>query len=118
MDRNGPTATVQSVARIDQALAYGGLTFNLKFSPLTLSDDKGFDALCNLVGTYFRLNGQQVMLTVADAGTLIEAQRQPQIHLTKQRPFQKRQTPTLYVRVTHCTGSPRITAPPSLPWLT
>ncbi|MBM4079184.1 MAG: glycyl radical protein, partial [Planctomycetes bacterium] len=76
-DRQGPTATINSIGRIDQTLAPGGVILNLKFSPKALEGEDGLDKLAALLKRYFALKGQQVQITVVDKATLLAAQREP-----------------------------------------
>jgi len=75
-DRQGPTAVLKSVAKIDH-LRTGGTLLNQKFTPQLLADDKGINGLANLVRAYFRMDGHHVQFNVVDAATLRAAQKQP-----------------------------------------
>ncbi len=76
-DRQGPTAVIKSVAKIDH-LRTGGTLLNQKFTPQLLADDRGIAQLANLVRTYFRLDGHHVQFNVVDAATLRAAQKHPE----------------------------------------
>ena len=76
-DRNGPTAVIKSVARMDHART-GGTLLNQKFTPQLLKDDDGLDNLSNLVRTYFKLDGHHIQFNVVDADTLRTAQKNPE----------------------------------------
>lgn len=78
-DRNGPTAVVKSVAKMDQ-LRTGGTLLNMKFLPSVLSNDEGLSTLAQLVRSYFRMDGHHIQFNVVDAATLREAQLKPQEH--------------------------------------
>jgi formate C-acetyltransferase len=76
-DRNGPTAVVKSVAKLDHAKT-GGTLLNQKLMPQLLADEAGIDKLASLVRTYFRLDGHHIQFNVVDAKTLREAQQNPE----------------------------------------
>jgi len=78
-DRRGPTAVLQSAARMDH-LKTGGALLNLKFTPDLLADDAGLDKLAHLVRTYFRMDGHHVQFNVVRAETLRRAQADPEAH--------------------------------------
>ncbi len=78
-DRNGPTAVIQSAAKMDQ-LRTGGTLLNMKFLPGTLQHEEGIAKLGQLVRTYFRMDGHHVQFNVVDAEALREAQRHPEQH--------------------------------------
>lgn len=79
-DRNGPTAYLKSVAKIDNLLAANGVSVNIKFNPQNLTGDKGSHILSSLVKTYFELGGMHLQINVLDKETLLDAQRHPEKH--------------------------------------
>ncbi len=76
-DRCGPTAVINSVAKMDHVRT-GGTLLNQKFTPQLLRDEKDLDKLVHLVRTYFKLDGHHIQFNVVDASTLRAAQRNPQ----------------------------------------
>ena len=78
-DRQGPTAVVQSAAKMDHVKT-GGTLLNMKFSPALLAGDEGIERLSHLVRGYFRLGGHHVQFNVVDAQTLRAAQADPGSH--------------------------------------
>ncbi len=76
-DRNGPTAVIKSVAKIDHAKT-GGTLLNQKFLPQVLADDEGIVKLAYLIRTYFKLGGHHIQFNVVDATTLRDAQENPE----------------------------------------
>jgi formate C-acetyltransferase len=78
-DRQGPTAVLRSVAKMDQVRT-GGTLLNQKFTPALLADDAGRRGLVQLIRTYFRLGGHHVQFNVVDADTLRAAQAHPETH--------------------------------------
>jgi formate C-acetyltransferase len=76
-DRCGPTAVINSVAKMDHVRT-GGTLLNQKFTPQLLETDRGLDRLVHLVRTYFKLDGHHIQFNVVDADTLRTAQKSPQ----------------------------------------
>lgn len=76
-DRNGPTAVIKSVAKIDH-IRTGGTLLNQKFTPHLLDGEKGIDNLAHLVRTYFRLGGHHMQFNVVTTDTLRAAQKNPE----------------------------------------
>jgi len=79
MDRNGPTAVVRSMARLDHARCCGTL-LNMKFHPSALSGEEGLVKFAQLVRTYFKLGGHHMQFNVLSAETLRAAQERPEEH--------------------------------------
>ncbi len=78
MDRQGPTAVLNSLNSLDHRIASNGINFNMKFTPRTLSGETGRRALGALVATYFRRGGMQVQINVMDPAVLIAARNDPE----------------------------------------
>lgn len=78
-DRHGPTAVVNSAAKMDQ-LRTGGTLLNMKFLPGILANDEGIGKLAQLVRSYFRMDGHHLQFNVVDEQTLREAQMHPAHH--------------------------------------
>ncbi|MEA3224245.1 MAG: pyruvate formate lyase family protein, partial [Thermodesulfobacteriota bacterium] len=76
-DRMGPTALLNSVARIDSTLAPNGYALNLRFDPNTLAGEKGVDILSALVKGFFDSGGMEMQLNVLDPDMLEDARRNP-----------------------------------------
>ena len=75
-DRNGPTAVIKSLAKMDQVKS-GGTLLNQRFLPGVLQDEDGIEKLCHLIRTYFNLNGHHIQFNIVDSETLRQAQRKP-----------------------------------------
>ena len=75
-DRRGPTAVVQSAAKMDHVRT-GGTLLNMKFAPSLLEGEAGIDHLAHLVRGYFKMDGHHVQFNVVRAATLREAQANP-----------------------------------------
>jgi trans-4-hydroxy-L-proline dehydratase len=78
-DRHGPTAVIQSAAKMDH-LKTGGTLLNMKFTPALLADERGIDQVAHLVRSYFKMDGHHVQFNVFRADTLRQAQREPETH--------------------------------------
>lgn len=76
-DRNGPTAVIKSVAKMDHVRT-GGTLLNQKYTPHLLADEDGLDKLASLIRVYFRLDGHHIQFNVVSARTLRDAQRHPE----------------------------------------
>jgi pyruvate formate-lyase/glycerol dehydratase family glycyl radical enzyme len=76
-DRQGPTAVIKSVAKMDHVRT-GGTLLNQKFTPQLLKDEEGLDRLVQLIRTYFKLDGHHIQFNVVDAKTLRAAQADPE----------------------------------------
>ena len=75
-DRNGPTAVIKSLAKMDQVKS-GGTLLNQRFLPSVLATDNDLKKLAGLIRTYFRLGGHHIQFNVVDTKTLRLAQQQP-----------------------------------------
>jgi formate C-acetyltransferase len=78
-DRRGPTAVVQSAAKMDH-IRTGGTLLNMKVTPSLVATDDGIDKLGHLVRGYFKMDGHHVQFNVVRAETLRAAQAQPEEH--------------------------------------
>ena len=79
-ERKGPTAALNSVARIDQTKIGYGNSVNMRLPVGLVSSDKGAQAVVDLVRTYFRKGGFHVQFNVVDPATLRAAQARPEEH--------------------------------------
>ena len=76
-DRLGPTAVLQSVARVDSRLMPNGCAVNLRFDPRNLDGEKGPEVLSALLRGYFERGGMQVQFNIIDPETLEDARANP-----------------------------------------
>ncbi|HHU07872.1 MAG TPA: glycyl radical protein [Clostridiaceae bacterium] len=76
-DRGGPTAVVNSAARMDH-LRTGGTLLNQKFTPSLVKGENGLRMMGNLIRTYFDKDGHHIQFNVVNRDTLIEAQKNPE----------------------------------------
>ena len=77
-DTVSPTATIKSVASIDQTRPQNGTLFNIKFDPNVVGGERGLEILESCVKSYFDLYGQHIQINIADAETLRDAQKHPE----------------------------------------
>ncbi|MBS1151622.1 MAG: Pyruvate formate lyase, partial [Myxococcaceae bacterium] len=77
-ERKGPTAALNSIARIDQTKIGYGNSVNLRLPIGLLGSDKGLESVASLVRTYFDKGGFHVQFNAVDAATLRAAQQRPQ----------------------------------------
>jgi len=76
-DTRGPTAVLNSAAKIDH-LRTGGTLLNQKFSPGFFTGETAIKQLTALIRSYFRMNGHHIQFNVVTAATLRDAQRHPE----------------------------------------
>jgi pyruvate formate-lyase/glycerol dehydratase family glycyl radical enzyme len=77
-DISGPTAVMNSAARIDQFDCSNGTLLNLKFHPTAVQGAVGTRKLRDLTQTYFNMNGLEVQYNVLSADVLRDAQKHPE----------------------------------------
>ncbi len=77
-DVTGPTASCNSVARLDHADASNGTLFNMKIHPTAMSTDKDLEDFVSLVRGFFDQKGMHMQFNVVDRETLIDAQKHPE----------------------------------------
>ncbi|MEG1426071.1 MAG: pyruvate formate lyase family protein [Oscillospiraceae bacterium] len=74
-NQNGPTAMLNSLAKID-AKYHAGSVQNIKFTPTLFNENR--EMIKALFKTYFRRGGCHIMVTVVGRGTLEDAVRHPE----------------------------------------
>ena len=75
-DRNGPTAVVKSLGKMDQ-LKSGGTLLNQRFLPDVLKKEADLEKLMSLIRSYFKLNGHHIQFNIVDTDILRQAQAEP-----------------------------------------
>ena len=75
-DRNGPTAVIKSLGKMDQ-IKSGGTLLNQRFLPDVLAGEEGIENIAHLIRAYFKLNGHHIQFNVVDLQTLRKAQNAP-----------------------------------------
>jgi pyruvate formate-lyase/glycerol dehydratase family glycyl radical enzyme len=80
MDKNGPTAILASLSRLDQSKYPNGTLLNMKFHPTALSTEESKLKLKALIQTYFDMGGMEMQINVVSSEILREAQKDPDKH--------------------------------------
>ena len=81
-DVKGPTATANSVAKLEQGVASNGTLLNQKFHPSALAGMSGLSKFVALIRSYFDQKGMHVQFNVVTKETLIDAQNNPEKYKT------------------------------------
>ncbi len=77
-DIHGPTATANSVARLDHGIASNGTLFNQKFHPSALAGMASLEKFVAYLRGYFDQKGMHVQYNVVSKETLLDAQKNPE----------------------------------------
>lgn len=77
-DKNGPTASLQSVSKLKNELDTNGSLLNVKFSPSVLQGELGLKKLSAYLRSFSRLGLQHIQFNVVDRATLLDAQQYPE----------------------------------------
>ena len=77
-DVKGPTATANSVARLDHSIASNGTLFNQKFHPSALAGMASLEKFVAYLRGYFDQKGMHVQYNVVSKETLLDAQKNPE----------------------------------------
>ncbi len=77
-DVKGPTATANSVARLDHGIASNGTLFNQKFHPSALSSMASLEKFVAYLRGFFDQKGMHVQYNVVSRETLLDAQAHPE----------------------------------------
>jgi len=78
-DRIGPTAVLNSTAKMDHTLT-GGTLLNQKLNPTLIEDREGLKKMTDLVRTYFKKGGHHIQFNVIDRATLEAARENPEAY--------------------------------------
>ena len=81
-DKKGPTATANSVAKLEQSVASNGTLLNQKFHPSALAGMAGLSKFVALIRSYFDQKGMHVQFNVVTKETLLDAQKNPEKYKT------------------------------------
>lgn len=77
-DTNGPTASANSVSKLDHFNASNGTLFNQKFHPSALEGEEGIRKFISLIQVFFEKKGSHVQFNVVSRETLLNAQKHPE----------------------------------------
>ena len=81
-DVSGPTATANSVSRLDLADASNGTLLNQKFHPSALAGEMGLEKFVAYLRGFFDRKGMHVQYNVVSRETLLDAQAHPENYKT------------------------------------
>ncbi len=81
-DVKGPTATANSVAKLEQGVASNGTLLNQKFHPSALAGMSGLTKFVALIRSYFDQKGMHMQFNVVTRETLLDAQKNPEKYKT------------------------------------
>ncbi|MHA2367168.1 MAG: glycine radical domain-containing protein [Candidatus Hodarchaeales archaeon] len=76
--KNGLTATLNSIARLDYDLAINGVAVNVRLNPQNLSSDESIEKFYFLLKGYFDKGGMQIQPNIVSTETLRDAQKHPE----------------------------------------
>jgi len=79
-DSAGPTAMLNSVARLPLHLAVGTPVLNARFQKAIFETADGLKAVASLVRAFFDRGGMQVQISVVSKEEMLAAQREPEKH--------------------------------------
>jgi formate C-acetyltransferase len=77
-EKNGITAILNSVAKLDYQNAANGVAVNVRIHPQNLEHDEHVEKFYHLLKTYFEKGGMQIQPTVVSTETLLDAQKNPE----------------------------------------
>jgi len=75
---SGPTATMRSVAKLDQVKLTSGSVLNMRFNPDVLKDKSKIRKFASLIRTFCETGGALVQFNIVGADMLRDAQRHPE----------------------------------------
>ncbi len=78
VEKNGLTATLNSVAKLNYEQATNGIAVNVRIHPQNLSNEESIDKFYHLLKGYFNSGGMQIQPTVVSTETLKDAQQHPE----------------------------------------
>ena len=81
-DTHGPTATANSVARLDHYIASNGTLFNQKYHPSALQGEESLAKFVAMIRGYFDQKGSHMQFNVVSRETLLDAQAHPEKYKT------------------------------------
>ena len=84
MDKNGITALINSVTKIDFSKFPNGSVLDVLLHPTLIRGDKGLDAFYGILSTYFNQGGFAMHGNVFNVETLKDAQKNPEKYKTMQ----------------------------------
>jgi len=77
-DISGPTALINSVAKVDHSLAQNGTLLNARFPEEAVSGEEGRDNLVSFVDEYLDKGGMHIQFNIMSADKMRQAQKHPE----------------------------------------
>lgn len=77
MDRDGPTAVVNSISHINMERFSNGMVLDMKFTPNFFMCQKSIELIKVLIEEYFDRGGLEIQFNVFNRDTLLQAQKEP-----------------------------------------
>jgi formate C-acetyltransferase len=79
-ETNGPTAMLQSVARVDHSLISNGCAVNMRMLPAMFEGEENLEKMVALVRGFFAMGGMELSLNAVSTETLKDAQHRPECY--------------------------------------
>jgi len=79
-DTHGPTALLNSVAKLPLHLAVGTPVLNIRFQRAIMDRDEDLTKIASLIRVYFAKGGMQIQVSVLNKTELLAAQAEPEKH--------------------------------------
>ena len=80
MNTRGPTAALNSAAKLDFKLITNGSALNLEFSPSFFPGEEGAEDFANLLQGFFELGGMHLQCNMVSRETLLAAKETPELY--------------------------------------
>lgn len=77
-DKEGPTAVLKSVSKLDNYLTSNGSLLNVKFHPKALEGTEGINKMVGYLQAFMKLKLQHIQFNIVSADTLRAAQKNPE----------------------------------------
>ena len=84
MDKQGVTAHIASVTKLDFRRIPNGSVLDIFLHPSAVKGEQGLQALISLIKTYFAKGGYGIQFNILDHNSLIDAQKHPEKYATLQ----------------------------------
>ncbi|MFX1531575.1 MAG: pyruvate formate lyase family protein [Promethearchaeota archaeon] len=81
VEKNGLTATLNSIAKLNYEYATNGVAVNVRLHPQNLEGEENLEKLYYLIKGYFEIGGMQLQPNVVSTKTLKDAQEHPENYL-------------------------------------
>ncbi|MFX0081260.1 MAG: pyruvate formate lyase family protein [Candidatus Hodarchaeota archaeon] len=81
VEKNGLTAALNSIAKLNYELATNGVAVNIRLHPQNFEGEENLEKLYSLLRAYFELGGMQLQPNVVSTETLRDAQQHPENYL-------------------------------------